>query len=181
MDANYSEVCNGDEGYTHDPVPKTPPVCEEESRTPSLSLTEAGSSSGGSGNDFKPPVPVAICGMAMRLPGSISSAEEFWGFLVNKGDACARIPAQRYATHGPQGNSTGPSRSDAAPDAAQKDANAASAAADRPHWKTHGYMLNHVDLSAFDASLFSMTRAELDIVDPQQRLLLELTRYFSPW
>lgn len=37
-------------------------------------------------------------------------------------------------------------------------------------------MLSHVDIGAFDAGLFSMTRAELGMVDPQQRLLLEITR-----
>lgn len=164
--------------------------------------TGSGSQSNTRGNNHrsKPPpvpvsVPVAICGMAMRLPGGVSSAEGFWDFLVNKGDACARIPASRYATHGPQGNSnpspaSDPSSSSIAPNDTTKDQHegtddahtgingfAAAPAPDKPHWRTHGYMLNHVDLAAFDASLFSMTRAELGVVDPQQRLLLELTRY----
>ncbi|KAI1211603.1 uncharacterized protein F4807DRAFT_473071 [Annulohypoxylon truncatum] len=125
----------------------------------SLSTTNANSSSDDSLNGS---VPIAICGLATRLPGGISSTEQLWEFLVNKSDACDRIPAQRYSTHGPQGN-TSPSATTG------KDASS-----DRPHWKTHGYMLNHVDLAAFDAARFSMTRTELDIVDPQQRLLLEL-------
>ncbi|KAM7215616.1 hypothetical protein V8F06_009003 [Rhypophila decipiens] len=111
--------------------------------------------------------------MAMRLPGGISSGEEFWDLLVNKRDGCARIPASRYATHGPQGNLNTASPSSPATGGKQADDDSAP---DKPHWRTHGYMLNHVDLAAFDASLFSMTRAELGVVDPQQRLLLELTR-----
>ncbi|KAK3688033.1 hypothetical protein B0T22DRAFT_425418 [Podospora appendiculata] len=105
----------------------------------------------------KTTAPIAVCGMSMRLPGGISSADQFWDFLVNKRDARAPIPPERYATHGPQGNN--------------KDAGE-----NKPHWRNHGYMLDHVDLAAFDASLFSMTRSELARADPQQRLLLELTR-----
>ncbi|KAI1074258.1 hypothetical protein F5B20DRAFT_596550 [Whalleya microplaca] len=125
-----------------------------------------------SGDRHKRPVPVAICGMATRLPGCISSAEQLWDFLVNKGDACARIPAQRYATHGPQGN-TAPSAALAGNDG---DCTRGAESMDTPHWKTHGYMLDHIDLAAFDSAPFSMTQSELGIVDPQQRLLLELTR-----
>lgn len=123
----------------------------------------------------KGPMPMAICGMATRLPGGISSAEQLWDLLVNKGDARSRIPASRYATHGPQGNGTSSTApADSGEDGGVKTASAAST--DSPHWKTHSYMLNDVDLAAFDALPFSMTRAELGIVDPQQRLLLELTR-----
>ncbi|KAK3324348.1 hypothetical protein B0T19DRAFT_464372 [Cercophora scortea] len=101
--------------------------------------------------------------MSMRLPGGISSADQFWDFLVNKRDARAPIPPERYATHGPQGKHS-------------KDAAGEFTIESKPHWRTHGYMLDHVDLAAFDASLFSMTRSELARADPQQRLLLELTR-----
>ncbi|VUC20324.1 unnamed protein product [Clonostachys rosea] len=123
------------------------------------------SSSDTASNDASLPrfKPLAICGMSTRLPGGISSPEELWEFLLNKGDACARIPPSRWATHGPQGNSPGQ-------DAQTTDM------PDTPHWETHSYMLNDVDIGAFDAGLFSMTRAELGMVDPQQRLLLEITR-----
>jgi acyl transferase domain-containing protein len=107
--------------------------------------------------------PLAICGMSTRLPGGISSPEDLWEFLLEKQDACARIPPSRWATHGPQGNSPGQ-------DVESTDI------PDTPHWKTHSYMLNDIDIGAFDAGLFSMTRAELGMVDPQQRLLLEITR-----
>ncbi|KAI0426766.1 acyl transferase domain-containing protein [Xylaria sp. FL1042] len=100
--------------------------------------------------------PIAICGVAMRLPGGVSSAKQLWDLILNKGDGCVRIPADRYGTH------------------ASDDNNVTSA--DTPNWKTHAYMLDHVDLASFDSALFSMTRAELGIIDPQQRLLLEITR-----
>ncbi|EMR63063.1 putative polyketide synthase protein [Eutypa lata UCREL1] len=135
------------------------------SRT-SPSMTDADSSSD---DGLKGPIPVAICGIATRLPGSISLIEQLWDFLVNKGDACARIPAQRYATHGPEGNA-------ALAAEFHGDDSRGTTSTGAPHWKAHGYMLDHIDLSAFDSSFFSMARAELAIVDPQQRLLLELTR-----
>jgi hypothetical protein len=138
-------------------------VMDMEDNIESLSTTNADSMSDNSQDKSKGAVPMAICGMSTRLPGGISSAEQLWEFLLNKGDACARIPAERYGTHPP---STASNDGDGA----------TSTASDTPHWKTHGYMLDHVDLAAFDSGLFSMTRAELGIVDPQQRLLLELTR-----
>lgn len=131
-------------------------------------------------------VPLAICGIATRLPGGINNSAQLWDFLINKGDACTRIPVNRYTntTHGIQGNISqaaqdlpGDASAGAAGDAGpggksegQKCDN------DKPNWQTHGYTLNHLDLAAFDASMFSMKRSELGIVDPQQRLLLELTR-----
>lgn len=99
-------------------------------------------------------VPIAICGMAMRLPGGISSEDDFWDFLINKKDARCRIPSDRYnidAFH----------------------SNTAKSGAIKT---THGYFLNHVDLAHFDASFFSMTKSELEKLDPQHRLLLEVTR-----
>ncbi|KAH9989423.1 acyl transferase domain-containing protein [Xylariaceae sp. FL0662B] len=107
----------------------------------SVSTTNADSSSD---DGPKGPVPIAICGMATRLPGGISSPEQLWDFLVNKGDACDRIPAQRYTTHGPQGNAA-PSAGAVSSDG---DGAGCSASADKPHWKTHGYMLSHIDLAA---------------------------------
>ncbi|KAK8011011.1 hypothetical protein PG990_009976 [Apiospora arundinis] len=97
---------------------------------------------------------IAICGMGMRLPGGISSEDQFWDFLVNKKDARAPIPPDRYnveAFHG-QADKAGVIKT------------------------THGYFLEDVDLAHLDASFFSMTRSELEKLDPQHRLLLEVTR-----
>ena len=45
---------------------------------------------------FSPPEPIAICGMATRLPGGIMTPQELWKFLIAKGDARCRVPKSRY-------------------------------------------------------------------------------------
>lgn len=105
----------------------------------------------GSTNDF----PVAICGMAVRLPGGLASPQEFWDFLVAKGDARSRVPKSRYnisAYHSTSG---------------------------RPGTiaTEYGYFLDEsVKLGSLDTSRFSLSRAELEFTDPQQRLMLEVVR-----
>ncbi|GAP88125.1 putative polyketide synthase [Rosellinia necatrix] len=149
--------------YDHGVLPPNLLAMDTES-TASLPTTDSYSAS----DDIpktKGPVPIAICSMATRLPGGISSAEQLWEFLLNKRDGCARIPPERYTT--------GQAREDATSNGEEQ---ASGIDSEKPHWKTHGYMLDHVDLAAFDSALFSMTRAELAILDPQQRILLELTR-----
>ncbi|ROW06904.1 hypothetical protein VMCG_04176 [Cytospora schulzeri] len=99
-------------------------------------------------------VPVAICGMGMRLPGGIHSSNDLYNFLVNKGDARSTIGEDRYNV-------------DAYYD---------------PHGKhgtintKHGYFINDVDFSKFDLSMFTLTAAEAEQVDPNHRLVLEVVR-----
>jgi hypothetical protein len=40
--------------------------------------------------------PIAICGMACRLPGGVSSPAELWEFLIRGGDGRCRVPKSRY-------------------------------------------------------------------------------------
>ena len=94
--------------------------------------------------------PIAICGMACRLPGGISSPDELWELLVSKRDARSRVPADRYNTDGHS------SRIPRKPGSTRSD---------------YGYFIDD-DLSTFDASCFSMSVAELERCDPQQRLML---------
>ncbi|RYP79109.1 hypothetical protein DL771_000087 [Monosporascus sp. 5C6A] len=97
--------------------------------------------------------PIAICGIAMRLPGGIGSGDEFWDLLVSGRDARSKIPEDRYNVEGFD-DSLG----------------------EKESIKTKfGYFLNQ-DLSHFDPSFFSMAKQELEKCDPQQRLLLEVTR-----
>jgi hypothetical protein len=96
----------------------------------------------------QPLIPVAICSMAMRLPGAVTSEKDFWSLLTEGRDGRCQVPASRYNVEG--FHSKG-----------------------RP---SHGYFLNHVDLTRFDAGAFSMTRNEVEKMDPQHRLLLELVR-----
>ena len=99
------------------------------------------------------PGEIAICGLALRLPGGIDSAEAFWDVLVNGRDTRAPIPASRY---NPKGFDDSLGHKGAI--------------------KTqYGYFLNE-DLSTLDTSFFSMTQSELEKTDPQQRQLLEVTR-----
>jgi len=42
------------------------------------------------------PEPIAICGMALRLPGGIMTPQQFWDFLIEKKDARGRVPASRF-------------------------------------------------------------------------------------
>ncbi|KAI1734172.1 acyl transferase domain-containing protein [Xylaria scruposa] len=97
--------------------------------------------------------PIAICGMAMRLPGGIKTAEAYWDLLLNGRDMRAPIPISRYNIKGFDG-SLGKTNT------IQQD---------------HAYFLED-DLAAFDASLFTMTKNELEKADPQQRLLLLVVR-----
>lgn len=99
-------------------------------------------------------VPVAICGMGMRLPGGIHNASDLYDFLANKGDARSVIGGDRYNVN------------------AYYD----------PHGKhgtintKHGYFLSDVDFSMFDLSMFTLTAAEAEQVDPNHRLVLEVVR-----
>ncbi|OCK74548.1 putative polyketide synthase [Lepidopterella palustris CBS 459.81] len=98
-------------------------------------------------------VPVAICGMGLRLPGGIRSDADLFDFLVNKGDARSIVPDDRFNIE------------------SYYDPNA------RPGFigTKYGYFL-HEDLSQFDTSMFGMIAAEVTQLDPAQRLLLEVTR-----
>ena len=99
--------------------------------------------------------PVAICGMACRLPGGLHSPEELWDFLLAGGDARSRVPETRY------------------------NASAYYSPNKKPGTivTEMGYFLDEsVNLGALDASFFSMARTEIERLDPQQRLLLEVAR-----
>ncbi|KAI8177403.1 Highly reducing polyketide synthase FUM1 [Colletotrichum sp. SAR 10_75] len=99
--------------------------------------------------------PIAICGMALRLPGGIATPEQFWDFLVNKRDARGPVPDSRFNVSSYYSESGKPG-----------------------HMKTqYGYFLDEsVDLAALDTTFFRMPKTEVERADPQQRLLLELTR-----
>ncbi|KAL0930356.1 polyketide synthase [Colletotrichum truncatum] len=99
--------------------------------------------------------PIAICGMALRLPGGIATPEQFWDFLVDKRDARGPIPETRFNASSYYSDSGKPG-----------------------HMKTkHGYFLDDsVDLAGLDTTFFRMPKTEVERADPQQRLLLELTR-----
>ncbi|PQE23080.1 polyketide synthase protein [Rutstroemia sp. NJR-2017a WRK4] len=97
------------------------------------------------------PAPVAICGIALRLPGGINDASTFWNFLLSGNDARIRIPETRYNIEG-------------------FDDKCSKKGAIKTHW---GYFIDE-DLSCLDTSFFSLSKEELKRTDPQQRQLLEV-------
>lgn len=99
-------------------------------------------------------VPVAICGMGMRLPGGVHNDRTLYEFLINKKDARSITPGDRYnveayySTHDKHGTIV----------------------------TKHGYFMNDVDFSKVDLSMFTLTPSEAEQLDPNHRLALEVVR-----
>ena len=96
--------------------------------------------------------PIAVLGMALRLPGGLSTPDEFWAALSNGEDLIGTVPPERW--DGPSFQSSDP---------------------DEPGttYDLHGGFISDVD--AFDANFFGIHSREASRADPQQRILLELT------
>lgn len=101
-------------------------------------------------NSPNSPSPIAILGMAMRLPGGVRTADDFWDMLVNKKEGRCPVPENRYNIKEWYHSSGRPGT-------------LAS---------THGHFI-HQDLGHFDRE-FSMSPNDASKIDPQQRLLLEV-------
>ncbi|KAL4957422.1 polyketide synthase [Aspergillus filifer] len=130
-----------------------------EASAPRTATTPSSSSSSSSPNGIAngqkhPPKPIAICGMACRLPSGIKTPQQLWSFLVAGNDARSKVPASRYnieAFYDPSGKKPGTTKT------------------------KHGYFLDE-DLANLDTSFFSMPAKEVARIDPQQRLMLEVAR-----
>ncbi|KNG81092.1 putative polyketide synthase [Aspergillus nomiae NRRL 13137] len=99
-------------------------------------------------------IPIAICGISLRLPGGIRNDRDLYNFLLNKKDARTTVPKDRFninSFYHPSG---------------------------KPGTiiTKHGYFLEDIDLSKCDATMFNMTPAEIERLDPHQRILLEVVR-----
>ncbi|AUX31437.1 MULTISPECIES: type I polyketide synthase [Sorangium] len=94
--------------------------------------------------------PIAIIGMACRIPGGIDSPEAFWRLLDEGRDAVTQVPAERPGLAVPAGGAADP-------------------AARGLRW---GGFLRDVD--RFDPHFFGISPREARAMDPQQRLLLEV-------
>ncbi|OLN96788.1 Lovastatin nonaketide synthase 2 [Colletotrichum chlorophyti] len=100
--------------------------------------------------------PIAIVGMAVRLPGGVRNPEDFWNLMINKGSGLIPIPKERWNSEGFY-----------SPVA---------------KWGTvqnkEAYMFSQADndLTKFDASYFTCGEKEIERMDPMQRQLLEITR-----
>ncbi|TPX18755.1 uncharacterized protein E0L32_002612 [Thyridium curvatum] len=98
-------------------------------------------------------MPIAIVGMACRMPGNVSSPTEFWELLSRSRTGFTAIPKERFNTelfHHPNAGHGG------------------------SYTPVGGNFLN-VNLANFDAPFFGLTEKEAISLDPQQRLLLECT------
>lgn len=96
---------------------------------------------------------IAIIGMACRLPGSVSTPDEFWELLARARTGFSTVPSSRFSDKRFFHPNPGKSGSTNA---------------------RGGSFLTH-DLTAFDAPFFGFTQQEAISLDPQQRLLLECT------
>ncbi|TEY79898.1 hypothetical protein BOTCAL_0040g00130 [Botryotinia calthae] len=99
------------------------------------------------------PVPIAIIGIACRLPGNVCNTDDLWELLSNKKNAWSAVPAERFnedAFYHPS--------------------------PDNPGTTNHrgGHFISQ-DVATFDASFFGISPVEASAMDPQQRILLEVT------
>lgn len=97
--------------------------------------------------------PLAIVGMACRLPGNVASPAEFWELCARARSGYSTIPKERFDT------------------ASFQHPNPGKAGCHNP---VGGHFLN-TNLGEFDAPFFSLTEKEAISMDPQQRLILECT------
>ncbi|KAJ5893876.1 hypothetical protein N7495_005567 [Penicillium taxi] len=104
-------------------------------------------------NDATKPMPIAIVGMACRLPGQVRNLEDFWELCARGRSGWSEIPSSRFNAAGfyhPDPDRTGCFN------------------------PKGGHFLDE-DVSLFDALFFNITIKEAHSMDPQQRLLLECT------
>ena len=95
---------------------------------------------------------IAIVGIGCRFPGGATNPEEFWKFLVGKGDGMTEVPADRWSLE---------KFYDPDPDAPG-----------RMYVRKGGFLAQSP--WEFDPEYFGISPREAAIMDPQQRLLLEV-------
>lgn len=95
--------------------------------------------------------PVAIVGMACRLPGGVDTPDALWDILSEERDVIADIPPERWDVSAMYDEEKGLSG--------------------KTYCRRGGYVS---DVDLFDAEFFGINAREAKNLDPQQRLLLEM-------
>ncbi|PYH94535.1 ketoacyl-synt-domain-containing protein [Aspergillus ellipticus CBS 707.79] len=96
--------------------------------------------------------PIAVIGMACRLPGGSDSPNRLWEFLMRGGVAETAVPESRFHLPG-HFDGSGKPRTMRPPGA---------------------MFMENVDPAAFDAKFFNIAPQDAVSMDPQQRILLEV-------
>ncbi|TVY83046.1 Fumagillin dodecapentaenoate synthase [Lachnellula suecica] len=97
-------------------------------------------------------VPIAIIGMACRLPGHCNSPQALWNFLKRGGIAANNPPDSRFSLSGHYSKDQKP----------------------RTMRTPGGMFLEDWDPALFDGQFFNINKVECVAMDPQQRQLLEV-------
>ena len=95
--------------------------------------------------------PIAVVGMACRLPGGLQDTQAYWKALTEGLDLVGEVPADRWdvdAYYDPDPNAMGKART-----------------------KAGGFL---EDIDGFEPAFFGISPREAAGLDPQQRLLLEV-------
>lgn len=96
--------------------------------------------------------PIAIVGLACRLPGHVHTPKDLWDLMARGGVAETKPPSTRFNLDGHYDGSKKPFT-----------------------MKTPGAMfLEDVDPADFDAQFFNINHMDASSMDPQQRILMEV-------
>lgn len=98
-------------------------------------------------------MPIAIVGMSCRLPGNVTTPDEFWELCSRARHGWGGIPKERFDMTSYQHPNPGKSGC----------------------FNAAGGAFLKEDIGLFDAPFFSLTAQEATSMDPQQRMLLECT------
>ena len=96
--------------------------------------------------------PVAIVGIACRLPGGNTTPHKLWEFLKRGGIASNKVPKSRFNIEGHWDGSQKP----------------------RTMRPLGGMFLEDIDPADFDATFFEISKTEAISMDPNQRQMLEV-------
>ncbi|THC92575.1 hypothetical protein EYZ11_007938 [Aspergillus tanneri] len=97
-------------------------------------------------------MPVAVVGMACRLPGHSNSPTALWDMLLRGGIARNEPPASRFSLAGHYDKTTKP----------------------RTMKSPGGMFIEDMDPEVFDGQFFNISRTDCIAMEPQQRQLLEV-------